>query len=312
MTVRSFIYTVLLSPGLLSQNACTPSSTTTNVDTMDATGMMDAADTAPAVRQKDVGERCQEGECRRGACVHGVCSPICSDDDDCGTPAARCLPRGSTNRCSISCQRHDDCADGLFCAVSGPDLGMCLEPGVQQAGAQCSDDAECASWFCSRGRCLGTCDNTSCPEGERCLPLHTQSVCTPTGDILHGGTCRRDNDCISGLCRGAQCVDACPDGECGDDRVCIRYARLNLCERRCRESSDCGPDAFCSLSGQERICRTRGTLDADSACVRDTDCHSGRCAEGRCAFPCEETTCPDGYACIRDLTGALCRAAGRL
>ena len=79
---------------------------------MDATGMMDAADTAPAVRQKDVGERCQEGECRRGACVHGVCSPICSDDDDCGTPAARCLPRGSTNRCSISCQRHDDCATG--------------------------------------------------------------------------------------------------------------------------------------------------------------------------------------------------------
>ena len=256
------------------------------------------------------GELCEEGQCRRGACVHGVCSPLCSRDEDCGDVDLRCLVRENSRRCSRVCRQNTDCVDGLICAVSAPDLGFCVAPGEGSGGASCQTRSDCNSWRCSRGQCLASCDSEPCEAGFGCLGLHTQQICTPIGPIALGDQCQFDRQCETGICRGGQCVPPCREGTCPDDRVCVRYASLDLCERRCATSDDCGEDAFCLLSGRQKICTTRGSAAAGEVCNRHDDCASGRCDQDRCAARCVDDACEAGYACISDVTGSLCRPAG--
>jgi hypothetical protein len=289
---------------------CNDASNTTRRIAADA-GPMTSGDAGDRVLPSRLaGQTCVEGECRQGACVHGVCSPICSQDQECRSPELRCIDRGDGRRCSRTCAETADCPDGLLCVVSGPDVGFCVRPGDGQGGDACTARSDCASWRCSRGQCLAPCDETECDDTSVCLQLHTQRVCTPTGEQLSGSQCQFDADCDTGICRGAQCVLSCPDGLCADDRVCIRYATINLCERRCSDSSDCGDDAFCLVRGRQNVCTTRGQTPSAAPCVRADDCRAGRCDDGRCARDCPMMACPDGFACITDVTGPLCRPAG--
>ena len=236
---------------------------------------------------------------------------MCRTDSDCATPGFECIQRGESRRCSKTCNANDECADSLLCAVTGPELGICVAPGPGAAGSACETNADCASWFCAQGQCLSSCDTTGCQAGFRCLQLHTQSVCTPIGEAVEGASCRRSDQCASGICRGGVCTRSCPDGQCPNDRVCIRNQSLNLCERRCATSSDCPPDAVCLNSGSHRLCTTRGTQPTDARCDRHSECADGRCENRRCAQPCPERgNCPDGLSCLETITGAFCRAAG--
>jgi hypothetical protein len=268
-------------------------------------------DLTPPRGTGDTGEPCVEGECARGACVHGVCSPLCARDTDCGADE-RCVGRGGAGRCSVVCHSAADCAGGLICAVDGPDLGFCVAPGPGMATARCDSREACASWFCTAGQCLGACDESTCPDGFRCLPLHTQSVCTPTGSGLREAPCANGTACASGVCRGGRCSDVCPGVDCGDDRICVRWSTVDLCERRCARSADCGDTGVCLLQGSQRICATRGATSDDRPCATDTDCASGYCGQGTCARQCaaDPNVCPAGSACVTDLSGTVCRPAG--
>ena len=266
---------------------------------------------APDAALLPTGAQCDDGACASGACVHGVCSPLCARDSDCEANQ-KCVGRGGAGRCSVLCRENDQCAAGLICVVNGPDEGFCVAPGPGPAGALCESREECESWFCSGGECLARCDDNPCPNTHRCLSLHTQSVCTPAGPLARESPCQSGSECVSGVCRGGRCSDTCPEDECDDDRVCVRWTTVNLCERRCARSADCGETGVCLLQGNQRVCATRGTTLADEACGRDTDCRSGLCADGVCARSCgdDRDNCPAGWACVEDIKGALCRPAG--
>ena len=279
----------------------------------------DAHPRPDATPRRGPGETCDPGECARGACVHGVCSALCVRDDDCEAPSSRCVGRGGAGRCSVPCERIGDCAPGLLCAAVDEAGGICVAPGPGAADAPCAGREDCASWFCAGDRCLGACDPTTdptpapatpCPPDQRCLPLNTQAICTPTGPLPAEAPCDGPTPCATGVCRGGRCADACPDGTCADDRICLRYALIQLCERRCADSTDCGPTGVCQLIGRQRLCVTRGPRAAAEHCETDADCHSGVCALGQCAARCDDAPCPAGTACVHDIAGATCRPIG--
>lgn len=280
------------------------------VDAAGPPDIVDGSQMADAAPRKGAGEACEAGECARGACVQGTCSALCVRDADCEAAAPRCVGRGGAGRCSVPCTGAEDCAPGLLCAAIDEAGGICVAPGPGGGGAVCAGREDCASWFCSGGQCLGACDGEGCAAGARCLPLSTQAVCSPTGAGAREALCGSSGACASGVCRGGRCSDVCDDGECGDDRICVRYPLIALCERRCADSVDCGERGVCLLVGGERICVTRGPGAAGDGCGVDAECASGVCALGQCAARCDDGGCAAGTACVRDIAGAVCRPAG--
>lgn len=266
-------------------------------------------DAAAADAGREPGEPCQPGGCRRGECVHGVCSTVCAADQDCGDPALVCVARGGAGRCTRRCATGADC-DGLVCAVDGPERGFCVAPGPGSPGAACEVREDCTGWICSGGVCLALCQDGTCGPGQACLPLHTQSVCVAAGAGADEAPCAAGADCATGVCRGGRCTAACPAGDCPNDRVCITYDGVRLCERRCADSADCAGTGLCVAAGVERLCVTRGPVAAGGACADDRDCADGHCAAGTCAPPCDASGCAPGRACVADIGGATCRPAG--
>ena len=244
--------------------------------------------------------------CERGDCVHGVCSVICNQTEDC-PPDLACVGRGGAGRCTPQCASAADCAIDQICAVQGPDAGFCVAPGPGLGGAGCESREDCASWICADGQCATGCDGVPCPANQACLPLHTQRICVPMGEAGDEATCGDGAECASGVCRGGRCSTPCDADACPNDRVCVAYEALDLCERQCASSTDCGPSGICQSGG---LCATRGAIADGAPCVDGARCASGRCQAGQCAARCEDAECPDARACVRDISGAVCRLAG--
>ncbi len=210
------------------------------------------------------------------------------------------------------CRGPQECSPGEVCVVSGPASGTCRAEGPGAAGEPCAAPEECGSWACFGGRCLARCDEAECPEGSACLTLHTQSVCVDAGPGGDEAPCGRGADCASGVCRGGRCTVTCGVGlDCPNDRSCLLYETVALCERSCATSADCGPEGVCLLVAGRRICEIRGDLPPEAPCERDAECAGGRCQQGACATPCAaDGSCPAQTVCVRDITGSACRPAG--
>lgn len=260
-----------------------------------------------------VGAACRVDDvpCARGACVHGICSIICNQTSDCPSDLDLvCVGRGGAGRCTPRCSAAGDCAPGQICAVQGPDSGFCVAPGPGAGGAPCTSREDCASWICADDQCAQACDAAGCPADARCLALHTQAICVPVGPGADEVACRTGAECQSGICRGGRCSTACGADDCPNDRICVRYDSLDLCERRCATSDDCGESGICQAGAAGRLCATRGPTADGVACVSGAACASGRCQAGQCATRCPDGDCPAGRACVTDVSGAICRLAG--
>lgn len=262
-----------------------------------------------------IGAACVVGDipCERGSCVHGICSVVCNQSSDCPNDLV-CVGRGGAGRCTPRCDRGTPCATDQICAVSGPDAGFCVAPGAGEGGAACASREDCASWICTGGVCAEACDPSGVPSAcgadARCLALHTQAVCVPIGEGDDEAPCATGADCATGVCRGGRCSTDCPNGACGNDRSCIAFDTLNLCERRCATSADCGSTGICQPSTAGPLCVTRGAADDGAPCSEGAQCASGRCQADRCAARCPDGVCPPGRACVTDISGPVCRLAG--
>ncbi|MFN3199640.1 MAG: hypothetical protein ACE366_14640 [Bradymonadia bacterium] len=247
-------------------------------------------------------------QCARGECVQGVCTEACETDDDCPELTPACLERADGQWCAGVCEGPGTCPGDQLCAVLGPSLGMCVAPGPGGAGDACTLAADCATWVCAEGQCLGACEAGECPSGQACLPLHTQSVCVAAGDGLAEAPCAVGEDCRSGICRGGRCASACTETErCEDDRRCVVFEQLALCERLCATSADCGESGVCVVSGGRRLCATRGALASGEPCERNLDCESALCDDGLCQQRCDaQTPCPPAETCLVDIAGGRC------
>jgi len=252
-------------------------------------------------------------DCARGACLDAVCSTTCLEDADCAADQV-CAERSGGRYCTRRCTGSSACEAGEVCAARGPGDGFCVGPGAGPGGSACFVDGDCASWQCLEGTCLTACvDASTCGSGETCLPLHVGGACAPAGDGEAESGCRTGAECRSGVCRGGACSTVCdPRAEvdaCPNDRRCVSYQKVALCERLCDAPEDCGAAGLCLAGGPVPQCATRGEGGAGTACDSALDCASGRCEQGACARDCADG-CLEGEVCVGDRAAVACRAAG--
>lgn len=185
------------------------------------------------------------------------------------------------------------------------------EPLIVQApvGAECTDDAACASGDCYEWPddwpdICGTCDDDSdCSNGDLCTvglpsPAHLSiaSHCMAPGVMLEGERCLRDASCASGMCVFGVCS-------------------------LCREAADCGGSA-CISDGPWLPMRCDGGRASGAPCFVHAGCDSGVCegepllgCDGSLARPCDseddcpsELTNPDAISCATvGFAGGTCR-----
>jgi hypothetical protein len=189
-------------------------------------------------------------ECSTGRCALDVCA-----DTECCVGTCK-GPRGEAG---ATCQRHDDCVDGLYCGADGACANLVA------ANAACTSDVACdIGLACVSGLC-------------RALP-HVGQAC-PYGRCAEVGA-----RCASGTCTTVGLAgDACTD-----DSECSQYARCD--SGRCTEipslgmpcDGRCSGDAFC----KNGACRT--PLENGQPCGAYNECASQLCAEGPIFDVCAE------------------------
>ncbi|MCP4499411.1 MAG: hypothetical protein GY822_05525 [Deltaproteobacteria bacterium] len=162
-------------------------------------------------------------------CDGGVLAE-CSEDADC-TAAETCVDgtcRLRNGDEGDACRANNDCISGLCLedlCVPGSDEGpnscivdadcengvcenrLCVGDGTTANGDDCNGNSDCASGLCNAGKCEGEPAAPPCEEDSDC-PSGTceQGNCNGVGDVVNGGNCYGNNDCISGLCIQQLCA----------------------------------------------------------------------------------------------------------
>ena len=324
----SFLIHLRMSMSLLALSACAggPSAERPERGLSDAeVGPDVVADAAPDQSPgSGLGQACLVPEdCRLGECVDARCRAPCDLSGDCTEPF-RCVSRPLGAYCHRSCAVPADCDKDERCAATNDEERLCLPRGPASSGMACTEASDCSSLACDRGLCLQDCiDARGCRADETCLMVGVEGLCVTAGELSSEAPCTEGAECQSGVCRGGACTVACdPDAlpdECPNDRICVEYAQVSLCERPCVTSEACGPRGVCLIVAGRRLCGTRGESAGGSACTAGRQCLSGLCEADRCVYNCEPpcpagheclTDCPAGHACINSPSGGLCRVAG--
>jgi hypothetical protein len=175
-------------------------------------------------------EQCSTGRCSLEPCEDTMC---------CAGTCKR--PRGAAGG---SCQRHDDCIDGLYCAIDQ----TCTRLGA--ANASCTSDVGCdIGLACVSGICRGLPRmGEACPYG-RCADIGARcasSICVPVG--LPGVSCVDDSECSQyGRCDSGRCIDIpglgmpC-DGRCAGVAFCMN----GVCAMPLENGEPCGAFNQCA------------------------------------------------------------------
>ena len=206
------------------------------------------------------------------SCIEGGCRVPCADDEFPCAAGFRCemTPQGDfcvptacaacapdeicqNDMCvdpceGVTCGPGETCRFGacVDCDVLGcPANQVCIESacvpdpcaGVDCAPA-CTDPDGCS---CNDGACVPNCDDTRCPEGERC---DAQGACVP--DACGGVTCPTAETCVDGTCVDDPCVGiTCDAGEACSGGACI--------EDPCK-LVECSGAYHCEVRDGEAIC----------------------------------------------------------
>lgn len=276
MKIRCILATALL----LCLNAC--AGDTAGVPVLEDTGSTqqpdvgltdtntDEPDTAEpdASPQPDTGEEkggtgdpCSDGdECVSGICLDGACAEECTGAGDCpsGTTCEQLDNGVFACVALLPCTANSDCG-GDQCVVdrSGAEVGVqCDDPvGAGGVGAQCSNDAACASGLCLDGGCSAPCD--------------TSNDCSTTGQFI----C--ESETLTATGGGTATVNVCkpkPAGTCISDAECPGSERCVATKTSTTLTFSCGPAV--------------GSAESIDACSADADCANNLCVDGVCAGPC--------------------------
>jgi hypothetical protein len=177
---------------------------------------------------------CDSGRCREGLCVDGRAGDACRDDTECDS-----FCNLESHRCADACRSPLACDAALVCTQGG----ACLARGSLQAGAQCGDDAQCASGSCfDYEGVFGT---------ARCAALGAD-----------GTACLSPNDCDEGfVCSDHRC--ALPAGaRCGQ-----RFSQGTRVRGACAAGTECAP-------ASDGLSRCMGT---DTPCSNSSHCGGAEC-----------------------------------
>ena len=288
----------------MKNTSCSP----TFLDARD--GVIQAAEDATAPFSEDV---CLlwAGFARRGlgvnATTNGPNSRVTSEDFDvppeCGTctPTAEVCDDGVDNDCDdlVDCADIEDCNDNKL-----PPEDACFD----QLDNDCDGNLDCFDTDCQGGTevaCFDTVDNdcdlladcldTDCqggPPETECADqvdndCDTLTDCDDIDDCggdpacaqnctlgQQGDPCDSDLDCCTNKCRGGQ------NKTCKGDFTCTPTGPEicnNGSDDDCDGKTDCA-DLDCST---DQECATSCEPDAGEPCVRDSDCCSNNCSNGK-------------------------------
>jgi V8-like Glu-specific endopeptidase len=241
--------------------------------------------------------------------VDETCTPLgepCSADDEC--VGNQCRDTVDGRLCSASCDARNPsvgCEEGFYCAgLPGQCEGSCVPLGTMgnaPIGADCTNNLECASLFCTdpgdgRSRCLQPCeaDTGACLAGEVCANVH--GAC---------GACLDEALVSGGHNLGEPCDDGteCSTGMCFEDLFPGQPAR-SYCTHACESDEDCGDRFHCRTTPMGELCVAGDRGGLGDPCVENTDCIDGSFCAARgatrwCAAFCSDSEpCQDGFVCV--------------
>jgi MYXO-CTERM domain-containing protein len=164
------------------------------------------------------GQCAPDETCQSNTCVmvgqKGYGGP-CTEDKDCISWV--CVDFGTGSLCTVSCDTTP-CPDADDCVElePGAEIGKACEPSTgtpgRALGAPCSVNAECKSQLCvpvpDKGMlCAQPCDpqKGDCPPTFHCATTAGGGLCypgqsSPPTKQAFGGSCAKNEDCLSGIC----------------------------------------------------------------------------------------------------------------
>ena len=196
--------------------------------------------------------------------------------------------RRYAHRTPVPCEADGDCKPGFECLEGGcRPIEYWRQFRYDGQSLHCAGDDRCvAGEGCVDGRCERLCGETAgpCPDGARCSPLGTRTVClTP---------CTTAQDCLPGhACVPARCGDAadcfgtaCPDGSCALEGLC-RPLPCRLANAKLQETDRCDRARGMLTVGCDPT--TAGERCPLEACPEGTYCaaHNAKVASGWCEAP---------------------------
>ena len=174
--------------------------------------------------------------CVPSACASCAPNEVCQNDT-CVDPCAgvMCGPLeecrfGTCIDCNtFGCPTDQICVDAM--CVADPCLNV-------DCTAACDSPLGCS---CNDGTCVGNCDDTLCPAGQRCAP---------------------DGTCIDDVCAGVECdaFETCVDGACTQDPCALISCRAGqVCEDgNCIEDPcklvECSAEFHCEVRDGSGLC----------------------------------------------------------
>ncbi len=253
------------------------------------------------------GEGCDgDSACDAGSvCVDRRCYRVCSATDGCAADEA-CLD-GLCRAYNATCDAHEDCVEGWYCAGSG----ACTRK--LPLGSACAEVEACASGLCADHVCCaavcGVCQ--ICDAAGQCAAVADAedpddecpgaAACTGGGEcwaLELGTSCGFDYQCASGWCADGTCCDARCDGPC---EACASGV--------CADVIDAVDPDTCGSQAQDGACLTLPCIcdgvgacqeSAGRTCGQDADCTAAPCIDGICC----EGACSGGcMSCSSDQTG---------
>jgi V8-like Glu-specific endopeptidase len=251
--------------------------------------------------------------------VDETCTPRgepCATDDEC--VGNQCRDTIAGRLCAASCDARNPlvgCEEGFYCAgLPGQCEGSCVPIATamenRATGADCTDNLQCASLFCTdpgdgRRRCLQPCeaDTAACLAGEVCANvLGACGACID--EALVAGSHNLGEPCVDGA--------GCSTGMCFTDEFPGRPAR-SYCTRTCTTDTDCGDRFHCRTSDTGGVCVSGPRSAQGDPCAGNDDCVDGTVCAARgeqrwCAGICGDgfEACRDGFTCVNVGAASVC------
>lgn len=207
------------------------------------------------------------------SCVEGGCRVPCAGGEfpcptgfKCDTSSSYCVPSECANCAPNETCMNDMCVDPCAGVTCGPleecRFGTCVDcnvlgcPGSKICvQSMCVDDpcegVDCATTCtnaqgcsCNDGQCVNNCDDSLCPEGQRC-DVNGNCIADPCAEI----ECDGGRVCIDGSCEidpcgaiGCRAGQVCVDGNCVEDPCkLVTCSEDHHCEVR-DGAGYCAPD----------------------------------------------------------------------
>ncbi|MCP4600637.1 MAG: formylglycine-generating enzyme family protein [Proteobacteria bacterium] len=243
-------------------------------------------DDCDGLTDEDLAVDCPEGS----LCIQGECQELCASDEMACPAGKTCEEiedsKGEKTRVCVADVCNEKSSDALEC-VNNP--FWCSE-GHEPP---CHCDA-------AQGKCVGRCDDVSCPAGKVCIPK--DGTCQTIGEDCWTKGCLEGERCVGGQCEEDPCFEkVCEDDKyCNTNGECVNPCVDMDCLQGCYEGKCVDDPCVGVLCDKGMKCNpATGNCENDEECAKVACRFYEICVDGVCVEdPCWNIECPGGLQCI--------------